>query len=42
MDKDVLSHGVRILKHVEVPLLKVVHHLEDEGPLPRVDVDDLA
>jgi len=42
VDKDVLSHGVGILKHVKVPLLKVLHQLEDQAPLARVDIHNLT
>ena len=40
--QDVFAQRLTVLKHVEVPLLEVVHVLEDLRPLPRAHVNELS
>lgn len=41
VSEEVIADGAAVLKDVEVPLLKVVHHSQDLLPLTVADIHDL-
>lgn len=40
--KGILAKCLTVLKDIELPLLEIVHDLQNLGPLPRVHIDQLA
>mmetsp|Transcript_8182 Transcript_8182/g.9875 ORF Transcript_8182/g.9875 Transcript_8182/m.9875 type:complete len:289 (+) Transcript_8182:675-1541(+) len=42
MQQEVITEGGAVLENIELPLVKIVHDLQDVGPLARIDFDNLA
>ena len=41
MNERVFPQSLAVGKHIKVPLVKLIHHLEYDGPLSRINIDHL-